>query len=127
MASGVVVALVVVGGIGGLTMLAFAGVAHGTAKTTTVTRLCVYIDRSSTGDSYGDVTVTSSVQSVGAVTDVRSERHARVAGLRHRVLERRILGHDGRPEDGVHRRRDQRCLPERTGRAGVLVYRPPRG
>ena len=58
LASGVVVALVVVGGIGGLTMRAFAGVAHGTVKTTTVTRLCVYIDRSSTGDSYGDVTVS---------------------------------------------------------------------
>ena len=58
LAAGVVLALVVVGGIGGLTMRAFAGVAHGTAKATTVTRLCVYIDRSSIGDSYGDVTVT---------------------------------------------------------------------
>jgi len=50
-----VLALVVVGGVGGLTMRAFAGVNHSTAKTTTVTRLCVYVDRKDAGDSYGDL------------------------------------------------------------------------
>jgi len=50
-----VLALVVVGGVGGLTMRAFAGVAHSAAKATTVTRLCVYVDRKDAGDSYGDL------------------------------------------------------------------------
>jgi len=59
MAGGVVFVLVVVGGIGGLTMRAFAGVAHGTAKTKTVTRFCVFVDRTNHGDSNGDLSVDS--------------------------------------------------------------------
>ncbi len=55
LAAAAVLALVVVGGVGGLTMRAFAGVTHGTAKTTTVTKLCVYVDRKDGGDSYGDL------------------------------------------------------------------------
>jgi hypothetical protein len=38
-------------------MRAFGGVAQGTGKTTTVTKLCVYVDRTNGGDSYGDVTL----------------------------------------------------------------------
>lgn len=56
LAAAVVLALVVIGGIGGLTMRAFAGVAHHTAQTKTVTRLCVYVDRTHKGSSYGDYT-----------------------------------------------------------------------
>lgn len=52
-----ILALVVVGGIGGLTMRAFAGTSHYTAKTTTVTKWCLYVDRTDGGDSYGDVSV----------------------------------------------------------------------
>jgi hypothetical protein len=52
-----VLALVVVGGIGGLTVRAVAGVAHNTVVTKTVTRFCVYVDHTNPGDSYGDVTV----------------------------------------------------------------------
>ena len=57
LAAGATLALVVVGGVGGLTMRAFAGVAHTTVKTSTVTRFCVYVDRTNGGESYGDVTV----------------------------------------------------------------------
>jgi hypothetical protein len=54
LAAAAVLALVVVGGIGGVTMRAFAGVVHGATKTTTVTRLCVYVDHTHPGSSYGD-------------------------------------------------------------------------
>ena len=54
LAAAAVLVLVVVGGVGGLTMRAFAGVAHTTIKTNTVTRFCVYVDRTNGGDSYGD-------------------------------------------------------------------------
>ena len=57
LAAAVVLALVVVGGIGGLTMRAFAGTAGGAVKTKTVTRFCVYVDRKNGGESYGDVSV----------------------------------------------------------------------
>ncbi len=59
LATGAVLALVVVGGVGGLTMRAFAGTAHTAVKTTTVTRLCVYVDRTDGGDSYGDLSTQS--------------------------------------------------------------------
>jgi|SRR5579859_3418664 len=58
MAAGVMLVLVV-GGIGGLTMRAFAGVARGTAKTKTVTRFCVFVDRTNHGDSNGDPSADS--------------------------------------------------------------------
>ena len=48
--------VLVVGGFGGMTG-AFAGVTHWMGKTTTVTRLCVYVDRTSPPDSYGDLSV----------------------------------------------------------------------
>ena len=57
LAAGVVLALVVVGGIGGLTVRAFAGTTHTVMHTKTVTKLCVYVDRTHGGDSYGDVSV----------------------------------------------------------------------
>lgn len=57
LAGAAVLALVVVGGVGGLTMRAVAGVAHNTVVTKTVTKLCVYVDRKNGGDSYGDVSV----------------------------------------------------------------------
>jgi hypothetical protein len=57
LAAAAVVALVVVGWVGGLTMRAFAGVAHSAGKTKTVTRLCVYVDHRDKGASYGDLTV----------------------------------------------------------------------
>jgi hypothetical protein len=57
LATAAVVALVVVGGIGGLTVRAFAGVSHTKVVTKNVTRFCVYVDRHNPGDSYGDVTV----------------------------------------------------------------------
>jgi hypothetical protein len=53
--AGAVVALIAVGGVGGLTMRAFAGVAHSTKKPKTVTRFCVYVDGTNHGDSYGDL------------------------------------------------------------------------
>ncbi len=56
-AAGAVLALVVIGGIGGLTVRAFAGVAHHSVVTNTVTRLCVYVDRRDGGASYGDISV----------------------------------------------------------------------
>ena len=55
LAAAAVLALVVVGGVGGLTMRAFAGVAHTTIKTKTVTKFCVYVDRRHGGASYGDI------------------------------------------------------------------------
>lgn len=62
LAAAAVLALVVVGGVGGLTMRAFGGVAHGTVVTKTVTRFCVYVDRRNGGASYGDVTVSPKYQ-----------------------------------------------------------------
>jgi hypothetical protein len=59
LATAAVLALIVVGGVGGLTMRAVAGVAHATTKTTNVTKLCVYVDRTNGGDSYGDYTAAS--------------------------------------------------------------------
>lgn len=59
LAAAAVLALVVVGGIGGLTMRAVAGVSHSTVvKTKTVTKLCVYIDHTHKGSSYGDVSTS---------------------------------------------------------------------
>ena len=55
--AGAVIALVIVGGVGGLTMRAFAGVAHNTAKPKTVTQLCVYVDHIHGGSSNGDLSV----------------------------------------------------------------------
>jgi hypothetical protein len=52
LAGAAVLALVVVGGVGGLTVRAFGGTAA--VKTKTVTKLCVYVDRRDGGDSYGD-------------------------------------------------------------------------
>ena len=57
LAAGVVSALVVVAGVGGLTVRAFAGVAPRTVATKTVTRLCVYVDHIHKGISYGDLSV----------------------------------------------------------------------
>ena len=57
-ATGAVLALVVVGGVGGLTMRAFAGTTRVTiTDTKVVTRLCVYVDRKDKGQSYGDLSV----------------------------------------------------------------------
>jgi hypothetical protein len=55
LATAVVLALVVVGGVGGLTVRAFAGTAGGAVKTKTVTRFCVYVDRKNGGESEGDL------------------------------------------------------------------------
>jgi hypothetical protein len=53
-----ILALVAVGGLGGLTMRAFAGNARTVVTDTkTVTKLCVYVDRTHGGESYGDVSV----------------------------------------------------------------------
>jgi len=57
LAAAAVLALVVVGGVGGLTMRAFAGTAHMKVVTKTVTKLCVYVDKTDGGDSYGDLSV----------------------------------------------------------------------
>ncbi len=57
LAATAILALVVVGGIGGLTMRAFAGTVRATAKTSTVSTLCVYVDRKHGGSSYGDLTL----------------------------------------------------------------------
>ena len=58
LAAGAVLALVVVGGVGGLTMRALAGTDHSTKVVTkTVTKLCVYVDRVDKGASYGDLSV----------------------------------------------------------------------
>src|SRR5581483_5709911 len=57
LAAGAVLALIVVGGVGGLTMRAFAGTAHTKVVTKTVTRLCVYVDHKDKGASYGDLSV----------------------------------------------------------------------
>src|SRR5262249_1625367 len=58
LAAAAVLALVVVGGVGGLTMRAFAGTARTTVtKTKIVTKLCVYVDRTNGGDSYPHVSV----------------------------------------------------------------------
>jgi len=57
LAIGAVLALVVVGGVGGLTVRAFAGTTHVVTSMKTVTRFCVYIDRTNGGQSYGDVSV----------------------------------------------------------------------
>jgi hypothetical protein len=54
--TGALIAIVVAGGFGGLTR-AYAGVKHWMGTTTTTTRFCVYVDRSSPPDSYGDLTV----------------------------------------------------------------------
>ena len=51
-----VLALVVVGGFGGLSK-AFAGVGHWMGTTTNVTKLCVYVDRTDGGVSYGDLSL----------------------------------------------------------------------
>ena len=50
-----VLALVVVGGVGGVTMRAFAGTAQTKIVTKNVTKFCVYVDHTNGGDSYGDV------------------------------------------------------------------------
>jgi hypothetical protein len=55
--AGAVLALVVVGGVGGLTVRAFAGTAHTKVVKKTVTRLCVYVDHKDKGASYGDLSV----------------------------------------------------------------------
>jgi hypothetical protein len=55
--AGAVIALVIVGGVGGLTMRAFAGVTHSAAKPKTVTQLCVYVDHVHGGSSNGDLSV----------------------------------------------------------------------
>jgi hypothetical protein len=57
LATGAVLALVVIGGVGGVTVRAFAGVVRGTIVTRNVTRFCVYVDRRHSGVSYGDVSV----------------------------------------------------------------------
>jgi hypothetical protein len=57
LAAAAVLALVVVGAVGGLTMRAVAGVSHNKVVTKTVTKFCVYVDHTNPGDSYGDVTV----------------------------------------------------------------------
>ncbi len=51
-----VLALVVVGGFGGLSK-AFAGVGRWMGTTSNVTKLCVYVDRTDGGDSYGDLSL----------------------------------------------------------------------
>jgi hypothetical protein len=57
MGAAAVLALLVVAGVGGLTVRAFAGALHGTVTTKTVTRFCVYVDRTHGGASYGDVSL----------------------------------------------------------------------
>jgi hypothetical protein len=56
LAGAAVLALVVVGGFGGLTK-AFAGVGRWMGTTSNVTKLCVYVDRSNGGASYGDLSL----------------------------------------------------------------------
>ncbi len=56
LAVGAVLVLVAVGGSGGLTK-AFAGVGRWMGTTTTVTKMCVYVDRTNGGASYGDLSV----------------------------------------------------------------------
>jgi hypothetical protein len=56
LAAAAVLALVVVGGFGGLSK-AFAGVGRWMGTTSTVTKMCVYVDRTDGGDSYGDLSV----------------------------------------------------------------------
>jgi hypothetical protein len=53
-----ILALVVVGAVGGVTVRAFAGTSHVTVTDTkVVTKFCVYVDRRNGGDSYGDLSV----------------------------------------------------------------------
>ena len=57
LAAAAVLALVVVGGVGGLTVRAFAGTTQSKVVTKTVTKFCVYVDRRNGGASYGDISV----------------------------------------------------------------------
>ena len=58
LAAGAVFALVVLGGLGGLTMRALAGTTRVTiTDTKIVSKLCVYVDHTNKGQSYGDLSV----------------------------------------------------------------------
>ena len=74
MAAGVVLLLVVVGGVGGLTMRAFAGTARTVIHTKTVTTYCVYVDREHGGSSYGDLSAVPKYKHKVCITGKRGAR-----------------------------------------------------
>ena len=102
LAMGAVLALVVIGAVGGMTVRAFAGVARGTVHTTTVTRFCVYVDRHNVGDSYGDVTVIPKYKNRVCIAGKPGNSsvitwNKTVATATPLPLARRLSGHGGPP------------------------------